>query len=238
MGIKPILFSAPMVRALLDGTKTQTRRVIKPQPSGYQGNPNPPRGQSWVDKSRDAPYLALHDDQQHWCWWDEYNRQGPDWFKLRISKGDVLWVRETWTARMTHGWTIADARSRMYREEILYKADGNSALDGWWPSIHMPREFSRIALKVAGVKVQRLQDISQEDALAEGAYVAPRSGRVADSYAAMTISGDWFGSGRSWYADLWDRINGPGAWDANPYVAAYTFTVHRGNVDALNGAAA
>ncbi|MBK1793398.1 hypothetical protein JHL21_02660 [Devosia sp. WQ 349] len=241
MGIKPILFSAPMVRSLLDGTKTQTRRVIKPQPSDYQGNPNPPRGQSWVNKTRDEPYIALHDDQVHWCWWDEYNQQGPDWFKLPIAKGDTLWVRETWTARMTHGWTIADARSRMYQEEIFYRADNVEAIDGWWPSIHMPREFSRIALKVAGVKVQRLQDISEEDAIAEGMTLATADAVLNPEERVLYATTHIFSPNdraRFLYAAVWDLINGPGSWDANPFVAAYTFTVHRGNVDALNGAAA
>ncbi len=121
-----------------------------------------------------------------------------------------------------------------YSGSPIYAADGkHDAGCEFFPSIHMPRRFSRLTLVVTDVRVQRLQDVSEEDALAEGAYVAPRSRRVADSYAAMAVAGHWFASARTWYADLWDRINGPGAWDANPWVAAYTFTVHQQNIDAL-----
>lgn len=230
MADRPILFSAPMVRALLAGTKTQTRRTIKLPTKGEYVRPD--MG-GWAATTFGGPGVFRADgkpvSEQAAVW----NQTTGTTVAAPHKVGDRLWVRETWVARMTHGWTIADARSGMYQTEILYRADGGEIIDGWWPSIHMPREFSRLTLTVTDVRVERLQDISEEDALAEGAYVALRSGRVADDYAAMAIAGEWFTSGRSWYADLWDRINGAGAWDANPWVAAYSFTVEHGNIDTL-----
>ncbi|WYK06479.1 hypothetical protein DWF04_016500 [Cereibacter sphaeroides f. sp. denitrificans] len=194
MADRPIIFSAPMVRALLDGQKSQTRRIIKPQPFLIAN------GWACVDRSG-AP--------QTWL---------PQLRVTRYAPGDRLWVREAWTARMEHGWTIADARSRMFREEILYRADGDDA-EGWWPSIHMPREFSRTTLIVTEVRVQRLQDISDEDAVAEGV-------------------GDLCGAPALVFADLWESLHGPEAWAQNPWVAAITFTTHRCNIDATEAASA
>jgi hypothetical protein len=217
--VRPILFSGPMVRALIAGTKTQTRRLI-PQ------------------ATQDAYYE--YDD---WCrqvsagvptsrqWEAEYFLE-----QTLIKVGDRLWCRETWTAQMDHGWTIADARSRMFREKILYAADGKGSIDGWWPSIHMPREFSRLTLTVTDVRVQRLQDISADDAEAEGCPPCDRCGDCG--WINEGPDGGWQrdapGCGDAYvdqYARLWNRINGTGSWEANPWVAAYTFTVERRNID-------
>lgn len=155
MADRPMLFQAPMVRALLAGTKTQTRRALSEQP---------PAGQRPVRVLRRpegaAPFYAFEWRSLH----NAYLRDVP----VRFAVGDRLWVRETWTAQMTHGWTIADARSRMFNQEIIYAADGNHSIDGWWPSIHMPREFSRLTLTVTEVRVERLQSISGRDSIAEG----------------------------------------------------------------------
>lgn len=206
---RPIIFSAPMVRALIEGRKTQTRRVLKQQPYEY-------RGKWWVT-DRASGDCELQD----WA-------NGHVGVGLPYAPGDRLYVREAWTARMTHGWTIADARSRMFQEEILYRADGHESDDGWWPSIHMPREFSRLTLTVTEVRVQRLQDISEEDAMAEG---------------AMRWGADFHGGGsthqtaRENFASLWNSLHGPEAWDANPWVVALAFTVQHGNIDKIGGAA-
>lgn len=238
MGIKPILFSAPMVRSLLDGTKTQTRRVIKPQPSDYQGNPNPPRGQSWVNKTRDEPYIALHDDQVHWCWWDEYNQQGPDWFKLPIAKGDTLWVRETWQALSFGDYLPTKSQPadlRYAADDALRDLTHDVRGYPWRPSIFMPRWASRLTLTVSGVKVERLQACSEADAIAEGMTQATADTVLSPEERALYASTHILcpdARARILYASVWDQINGNGAWDANPFVAAYTFTVHRRNVDA------
>lgn len=199
---KPMLFSGPMVRALIDGRKTQTRRVLKPQPD-YRGGA--------------GDYI----DPEEWGWEDEdgYHVSVLDIAPNGYRIGDRLWVRETWTAQMDHGWSIADARSRMHNEHILYRADGNDSGDGWWPSIHMPREFSRLTLIVTGVRVQRLQEISEADAVAEGCPC-----QTDDDLSGMEA--------RGWFRDLWDSLNAKRApWDSNPWVVALTFEAHRCNID-------
>lgn len=228
---RPILFSAPMVRALLDGRKTQTRRVIKPQP---------PEGvvrHCWFD----APLYGFTRDT------DVTN----DWHVARLLayKGDRLWVKEKYRIR---SW---DEDGDIW---ITYEADGANSRrltaddDGFFerlcakvekagaetddtgnyiniparvlskPSIFMPRWASRLTLIVTDVRVERLQDISEADAIAEGC--------IPDN---ESLNPNHIGPATSIYAHLWDEINGPGAWDANPWVAAYTFTVHRGNIDRI-----
>lgn len=212
MADRPILFSAPMVRALLAGTKTQTRRTLKPQPvtavTGFQTVfSDHPYFEATVNG---APLVAAFPAGHGLL-----SAYPP----LRYAIGDRLWVRETWTAKMVHGWTIADARSGRYQTQLVYRADGADSIDGWWPAIHMPREFSRITLTVTDVRVQRLQDISTGDAEAEGALVPPYSSEFAAVHAVPM------------YQAIWEGINGLGSWDANPWVAAYTFSVALGNID-------
>lgn len=204
MSDKPILFSGPMVRALLDGRKSQTRRVLKPQP---------PHGL--------MPECIANPG--------EAQPIGAGW-----SRGDRLWVRETWTARMVHGWTIADARSRMYQEEILYRADGHDSIDGWWPSIHMPREFSRLTLIVTDVRVQRLQEISEADALAEGLMLASNQIEEFWRWPEPLHERLWL-SPVAAFRDLWDGLNAARGygWGANPWVCAVMFEAHHSNIDQM-----
>ena len=212
---RPILFSAPMVRALLAGTKTQTRRIIKPRGrvSLFDG--------SWSDS-----YVL---DPGNQAWREQ---------EVPIKLDDRLWVREAWRPN----WSAEGYREDLgrigrpsdfdpKRTAIEYLADETHELNGKSrPGIHMPRWASRLTLTVIDVRVQRLQDISEADARAEGAYVGKASGRVADNQMAMNL-GLWHFTCRDWYEDLWDRINGAGSWEANPWVAAYTFTVERRNID-------
>jgi hypothetical protein len=218
---RPIIFSAPMIRALLDGRKTQTRRVL----CQHDPDRDPPSA---------GPYLAGHKAA---TWTD---REGSAWRypgAKGAATGDRLWVRETWSAIMNGGWTIADARRRMFDEKIVYRADGNGFEDGdgWWPSIHMPREFSRLTLTVTDVRVQRLQDISEEDAWAEGCKPGELNDRgepfPAEEFDPHGAIG--WDNARDWFADLWETLHGPDAWDANPWVVALTFTVRHGNIDAV-----
>jgi hypothetical protein len=227
MADKPILFTGPMVRALFAGTKTQTRRAnhlrrLRRFGPVTEFGPSDTTGYDW--HFRDSA-MRWHD-----------LRHAELLTYLPWQTGGRLWVRETWTAQMTHGWTIADARSRMFQEKIFFQADGHDAIDGWWPSIHMPREFSRLTLTVTDVRVERLQDISATDAQAEGTpcYVCdgPLDGSSEEDchcFHRKALAED--------YSLLWEAINGPGSWDANPWVAAYTFTVERGNIDQLARAA-
>lgn len=211
---RPIIFSAPMVRALLDGRKTQTRRVLKPQPhERAKGCYHRPNGSwVWVDAHRENNGVGYFG-----------NRLDDSHFFTRYAPGDRLWVRETWSAIMNGGWTIADARMRMFDEKIVYRADGHEDGDGWWPSIHMPREFSRLTLIVTDVRVHRLQEISEADAVAEGALQSwTGSDPESDTRTALNE-----------FEALWNSIHGPEAWAANPWVVAVSFAVRRCNIDRM-----
>ncbi|THV13756.1 hypothetical protein [Rhizobium rhizophilum] len=191
MADRPILFSAVMVRALLDGRKTQTRRILKPQPTLNSA------GLMIWDHGRDFIQGTPADVAAGQL----------------IKAGDRLWVRER---------THIDGRQANYAADFHPEHDLCGL--GYRPSIHMPRWASRLTLTVTEVRVERLQEIIENDADAEG-WPAPenraKSG-VAEIRDAYPIG---------WYAWLWETINGPGAWDANPWVVAYTFTVERKNID-------
>lgn len=186
---RPILFSAPMVRALLDGTKTQTRRVCKTAPIAdarfVGGHYFPGKHKGAADISVEAPYVGL---------------AGP-----YGQPGDRLWVREAWART-----TVFPGTSWM----VVYREGDNRTDYGgpWKPGIHMFRRDSRITLEVTGVRVQRLQDISEEDALAEGI-----------TYQQIPNNGLDPARARTWYRGLWDQINGAGAWSANPWVWVVEF---------------
>jgi len=201
MADRPLLFSGSMIRALIDGRKTQTRRALK------------------------SPYGTL-----------ELTSNGWKPVHTKVFTGDRLWVRET---------LKADSNDQGHRW-ITYAADGSVTPHGlvmWdWkrdsiPSIHMPRWASRLTLTVTDVRVERLQDISEADAVAEGCFKGKASGRVFANETAMHLGGDEWSSARDWYADLWETINGPEAWNANPWVVAYTFTVDKRNIDQIARAA-
>lgn len=235
MSDKPILFSAPMVRALLAGTKTQTRRTLKPQPvaavTGFQ------------KVFADHPYFqaTVNGALLVAAFPDGHGFLSP-YPPLRYAIGDRLYVREAYTTTQ-HGVAVyrADAKDqRGYKWSSIQDGDpGHEVI--WKPSIHMPREFSRITLTVTDVRVERLRDISEEDAIAEGIErqygfwrcygetPAPFRGAAPTVLSAGrgVVCADPVHS----YATLWESINGPGSWDANPWVAAYTFTVRLGNID-------
>lgn len=200
MTVKPIIFSAPMVRAILARTKTQTRRVLKPQPNVMNGG---------------AP---LYDGR------GSYSIEGG-WKRIPYAPGDLLWVREK--------------IERANGEAVGYPADGTWLPNTPWswaraslPSIHMPRWASRLTLDVIGVKIERLQDISEADARSEGCglYV-PGHGFVQPEDLAEGYSN--YLSPRMGFEVIWTEINGSGSWAANPWVVAITFTVHKINIDEL-----
>ena len=180
---RPILFNAPMVRALLDGTKTQTLRIVK---------------------ARDLEWMDVHQglrepDNAERC---PYGQPG----------GDRLYVRETWAA--PHAYDHLPPRLIPQDARIHYAATEDRGGLLWRPSIHMPRWASRITLEIASVRVERLQSISEADALAEGVNVHQ------DHHGRPTIS---IYSPVQAYRDLWEQINGPGSWDANPWVWVVEF---------------
>lgn len=197
---RPILFSAPMVRAILEGRKTQTRRMVKHVTSTTLG-----------DCIDDVDGLLSRLDIAPSNW--EVCPFG--------TLGDQLYVRETWQ-HSNHPYGPADEGC-----DIFYRADywddphgmdGEKSPEGkyreWRPSIHMPRWASRILLEITGVRVERLQDISDADARAEG---------VSPDMDIRWQSGD--DTPRGMFGELWESINGPGSWDSNPWVWVIEFKV-------------
>lgn len=199
---RPILFSGPMVRAILEGRKTQTRRVAKEQPK----------------TTAPGLYADRYNKSEQWAYWLPDNRMdAPRTFSCPYGvPGDQLWVRET----IERGPT--DVAERMSWDSAVYAADGaRTPLDTWtWkrsvlPSIHCPRGLSRITLEVTGVRVERLQDISEEDAEAEGAERCQCTQSIAVCDNSHT--------GHGAFREIWKRINGADSWAANPWVWVVEF---------------
>ncbi|GHE88567.1 phage-like protein [Aliiroseovarius zhejiangensis] len=237
---RPIIFSAPMIRAILEGRKTQTRRVMTLSNTLMNGD-------AW----------STYDREQTWDWVGAWVDPGPSpagnpgpYLKLpflagddatlsgcvmrvypKIQPGTRLWVREA-------HYLTDDGES----EYAVYAADQGdvdehlanmqATMASWpnidWskhlrlrPSIHMPRWASRLTLVVDDVRVQRLQDISEADAIAEGCP------------GFVSHDGEYGEPPREDFHDLWNSINGPDAWDANPWVFALTFTPHNTNIDQM-----
>ncbi|MES2888668.1 MAG: hypothetical protein V4739_11725 [Pseudomonadota bacterium] len=177
---RPILFSAPMVRALLAGTKTQTRRVLKPNPKATV----------------------------------TYTRLGMGALCPYGQAGDRLWVREAWARTTVFPGT----------EMVVYRESDNRTDYGgpWKPSIHMFRRDSRITLEITGVRVERLQDISEADAKAEGATPIPDPcDHVRLACADIGCTGPQ--PYRAGFRALWQSINGHGSWEANPWLWVVEF---------------
>jgi hypothetical protein len=224
---RPIIFSASMVRAILNGTKTQTRRTVQPQPAEWL-HPMPcpsttPEGwQGPLDHS-----LWAHEGDEH----DGESRRCP-----YGQPGDRLWVRETFAIVPRTAYRCSEGVQQTLRPDddhdaAIYREGWTRSRGGfrWRPSIHMPRWASRIELKVTGIRVERLQDISEADCIAEGIergvgfpgwyrYPLPgdapglsTAGKVPTAYPRLA------------YRALWASINGPGAWDANPWVWVVEF---------------
>jgi len=206
MSERPILFSGPMVRAVLAGTKTQTRRVVKGM------------ALEWLQPGMFTPDFVA----------DPGNALCP-----YGQPGDRLWVRESWMPDPPIDDTWASTQWAGCREGKIagvperfrhphfcnYAADWLHGPVRWTPSIHMPRWASRILLEVTEVRVERLQDICADDAWDEGTatWAAENPPRAPNG----TV--DKFNNILLAYAALWESINGAGSWDANPWVWAVTF---------------
>jgi hypothetical protein len=209
---RPILFSAPMVRAIIDGRKTQTRRVVKPQPDEYAA-------------MQGDQCMLVHDSS-------------PDMHNSELiacpygQPGDQLWVRETFCPIYPQDPNYNGGNPIEYDYAATYKhgdrlGDSIGIKKKWTPSIYMPRAASRIELEITGVRVERLQDISEEDAIAEGVFKKVKDGyglgdivETIDGGEAIYLSR---GQARFEYRHLWESINGPGSWDANPWVWVIEF---------------
>lgn len=226
MSDRPILFSGPMVRAILEGRKTQTRRIVTPQPVV----PFSLLG----DIIRDEPGVIT--DSRGVVTDAGEERIIP----VRFSVRDRLWVREAWSGPYAMG--DIPPRDWMPGLPVWYWADGNPEYGDWTipkSSIHMPRWASRLTLIVTDVRVQRLQEIGEEDARAEGLYsTICRSPDTRSSCRAGWWQADENCGGptpRDAFAALWRSINGPDSWDANPWVVAVSFDLRCCNIDSLDG---
>ncbi|NHR06680.1 hypothetical protein HA052_15940 [Chromobacterium haemolyticum] len=218
---RPMLYTGAMVRKVLADAKTQTRRIIKPQPDVTEERLR--ELGAWIDGftlSQQVDGAWQHGFIDTECPYGQ--------------PGDRLWVRETWGV-ISHSWDRhgnrvkwtpnrpATAISEMpfgngyYSGHVIYAADGPNEWsdddDGggeprslWHPSIHMPRAACRLMLEITDVRVERLQDISEADAVAEGGPVDHPNGTA-----------------RGWFEQLWEKLYGAGSWDANPYVWRISF---------------
>jgi len=222
---RPILFSAPMILALLAGRKTQTRRLLRMRghKSFSEFGPSDTRGYDW--HFRDA----------HMRWHDL--RHDDLLARLPWQTGDRLWVRERWNLfalsrdyENSYPWTgkipaedprdDPDGRVQTAVDYATAGLPGTDAGKGPWRSArYMPRWASRLTLFVTDVRVQRLQEISEADARAEGVALPPDH----QSHRAPH---------RLEFANLWSGLHGQGAWEANPAVVALTFTAEKRNIDA------
>ncbi len=220
MSARPILFSKPMVLALLAGTKTQTRRIVKPQPD-------------W-----DFPEPCCSTTSEGWQGpidrgaWAESADPDLDFRRCPYGgPGDLLIVRENFTKVPASAYRMSEGVQQTVNpadphEAAIYAAGWDRSIPKWTPSIHMPRWASRLTLEITDVRVERLQNISEADAKSEG------------------IGEPYFGDGdppfeepgvmvSRWmqYRNLWKTINGADSWADNPWVWVVSFKVHRRNID-------
>lgn len=223
---RPILFSAPMVRAILDGRKTQTRRVVKPQPlPSTRFVMGPFDGRDWTFGTR-----CVSEKNDPYNFFIEQETRCP-----YGTVGDRLWVRETWAPDVKagnrqvcyaadgrwgslqasggiifHGWTTdVTNKTRNDWAECNGRWVGRVYFQAWKPSIHMPRAASRITLEITGVRVERVQEISSADCIAEGLLPTMRNETPA----------------KTRFRELWDSLNAKRGygWDANPWVWVIEF---------------
>lgn len=208
---RPIIFNDEMVRAILEGRKTQTRRIVK----GVR---------YWGDEydKQWRPHVIGPDRAGEFTWWEGPSHGQSCYHKARSpfgQPGDRLWVRECWQGPLFTGELPTDWRDSKYQspEFCHYRASGDSceffdADDNWqqrWrPSIHMPRWASRITLEITGVRVERLQDMCVSDAWAEGI----ESGQITAHNGSVEA-----------FAALWRSIYGADSWQSNPWVWVVEF---------------
>ncbi len=201
---KPILFSGPMVSAILAGRKTVTRRVVKPQP---------------IIPSRNETTAYIHDAR----------------IANTIAKcpygavGDWLWVREAWSP---------DHKDFYPNFPIVYRAEGGIEIENgkvfspeakrsfpfkWRPSIHMPRAASRLTLEIVKVGVERLQEITGKEIIAEGAVSGPHYNEYLGKMPVSAFDGGAYPDLISLFAAGWEKINGKGSWASNPFCWVISF---------------
>jgi len=236
---RPILFTGEMVKAILEGRKTQTRRAIKPQPSEFKEGPLA------HERKHPSSYIDAYNGGPYWAWWTSDNRPGPQWKCPHGKVGDRLWVRETFA--IESNWNLEcdpdypppfnDGRPvkrntcpeyGSYWEQCHYRATDSKPdlsyddLEGpscrWKPSIHMPRWASRLTLEITDIRVEHLQCISQNDCCSEG-VVCSNESHQEKRIGCGGIKGE--------FAKLWNQFNEKQRfrWEKNPWVWCLTFKV-------------
>ena len=214
---RPIIFSGPMVRAILDGRKMQTRRIVKPQPLSFNGR----------------KYIVPDDSPKTWHDTNDFIAH------CKYGRaGDRLWVRETFCLENTYEYHSDDLAPRdrpfqrfhryckdsggeyfiipHYRatESFEFMGDDGFPAEKWQPSIHMPRCASRILLEITAVRVERLQDISDDDCILEG---------IEGLKIKLENTAPKYLTPRNQFIKLWESINGFGSWHKNPWVWVIEF---------------
>lgn len=217
MKSRPILMSGPMVRPTYLGDKTQTRRLLKTQPLDVLPMDGDRRGYHWVGLMQRDPSRGQI-------------------FRCHLGQpGDHLWVKETWTT-VERYWDLGAPREIRDDAQIIYRADGHKIGDRKWrTSLFMQARFSRLTLEITDVRVERLRDISKEDAIAEGLKALTKDGGTTFKYGIPDRDGwpgndddgwhwhEWEKDPREAYFRLWAKINGEASLKANPFVWAITF---------------
>lgn len=195
-----MIFNAEMVRAILDGRKTQTRRPIK-----------------W--KQTRFTEMAERDDGSLWPWAEDCERGGDIWFACPFGVvGDRIWVRETFrvhsratdVATLVYRASVRNSWTEQTHRVPVAVCNKPATPEKWTPSIHMPRWASRITLEITDVRVERLRGLSEEDAKSEG--IIPSAGGVLPGWEY-----------RINFRDLWMDIYGTDNWEANPWVWVIEF---------------
>lgn len=223
---RPILMHGRSVQGIRAGRKTQTRRIINPQPVGKEPQPTP-LGWTWWHVEGQYP-----DDKN--CWEDRCPPYLP---------GDVLYVREAWAAHFMYNDVPpreipADGKSCLwYRSDYRGPSATNNCVESqrgrWRPGIHMPKAFARLHLPVVSVWPQRIHDITMEDCLAEGVqgvrchHTGPSEGMPG--YCGDCLNSGWQEPPQVSFMGLWDDTNGPGAWARNDWVWVITFELRESN---------
>jgi len=210
--MKPILFNTEMVKAILGGIKTVTRRIIKPQPDKKHCYPL-----GYVNSSTDSKNIGC------FGWGiDEYGGN-IHYAKPPYQVGDIIYVRETWTPYCINKKTCSNLL--LSHANYCYKASPKECVDSlgckWHPSIHMPKEVARIFLKVTDVRVERLQNITSDDAVSEGSLLFKKYTNTIIRNTEGTIP-------RTQFMLLWNSTIKKEqieqySWEANPYVWVIEF---------------
>lgn len=251
MSERPILFSGEMVRAILDGRKTQTRRIMKPQPPDW--------GRLWRGWSLGSEHFFFEFDCD-----TEGGRRWPAYYERGVCcpfgvPGNLLWVRETYAIETNLGfresfsppfsdnrpirWTVDEDGNEAW-EQCHYRATDPAPLLSyddredpgvrWSPSIHMPRWASRITLRITDVRAERLTEISAEDAKAEGLKAITKDGKLvkfgipdSDGLPGTDDFGwpwdEWCVDPRDAFRTIWESIHGKNSWTQNPWVWVVSF---------------